>query len=370
MTLSGKPKLLWKLAAGQGYAGAAIAGSQAVLFDRDGNSDRVRLVEMSSGKELWKRELTASYRGGINPDVGPRCVPTLTADSIVIYSASGDLSVLERNTGAVVWTKSLRKLYFAEDGYFGAGSTPLVIDGKIVVNVGGKSISVVCLSIKDGTVLWTAFQGEASYASPIVYRPKSGDGKPLLIVPTRLTTVGLDLDSGAVRWKVPFGQRGPTVNAATPILLKSDRLFLTASYGIGSLTLAPTANKADVIRKDNKISSQYSTPVVVANRIFGCDGREDGDPAEFKCLNVDDESLLWAKAGMPICHSIAVGNQILLCGIDGRLWCIDATADSFTQQWAAQLPGGKYRALPALDGKRLLTRSSEADDNWYCFEFP
>ncbi len=37
-------------------------------------------------------------------------------------------------------------------------------------------------------------------------------------------------------------------------------------------------------------------------------------------------------------HSIAVGNQILLCGIDGRLWCIDATADHFTQQWAAQLP--------------------------------
>ncbi|MEQ1827770.1 MAG: PQQ-binding-like beta-propeller repeat protein [Pirellula sp.] len=369
--ISGPPKIVWQVEAGQGFAGAAIAGQNVALFDRVGDKDRVRWVDAKSGKEVWRRELKASYRGGINPDAGPRCVPTITENAILLCAASGDVTLLARADGAVLWSVSLRKQYSAEDGYFGAGSTPLVIDDRVVVNVGGKAVSVVCLSLKDGKPIWTASQGEASYASPIVVRSgdSSTNAKPIVVVPTRLTTVGLDVETGKELWKIPFGQRGPTVNAATPIVLMDNKIFLTSSYGIGSITLRLTTSNALIQSRDSKIASQYATPIIAHNKIFGCDGREDGGPAIYRCLNAEDESLLWEKQNMPICHTIGIGNQVLICGIDGHLWNIDAGASAFQPLWESNLPEGIYRAVPAFSDNRLFTRSSEGRSVWYCFEF-
>ncbi|MCU0717402.1 MAG: hypothetical protein MUD03_14880 [Pirellula sp.] len=44
--ISGKPKMAWELPAGQGYAGASIAGDQVCLFDRKGRENRARQRDM------------------------------------------------------------------------------------------------------------------------------------------------------------------------------------------------------------------------------------------------------------------------------------------------------------------------------------
>ena len=39
-------------------------------------------------------------------------------------------------------------------------------------------------------------------------------------------------------------------------------------------------------------------------------------------------------------------------------------------KWRAELPSGKYRALPAFSGNRLYTRTSNGGgDAWVCFQF-
>ena len=144
---SGVLKPQWHVPAGQGYAGPAIADGQAVLFDRDGAGDRVRMVDAKNGKTIWEQKLPANYRGGIDADKGPRCVPTITDKSVVVYSAAGDLSALSRADGSIQWTRTLRKDTQADDGYFGAGSTPLVIGDRMVVNVGSKKAGIVCVSL-------------------------------------------------------------------------------------------------------------------------------------------------------------------------------------------------------------------------------
>lgn len=81
----GEPKLRWQLDAGQGYAGAAIAGGYAALYQRDGNQDVLRYVALESGQVQWKAEFPASYRQGVDSDTGPRCVPQICDDCIVLY---------------------------------------------------------------------------------------------------------------------------------------------------------------------------------------------------------------------------------------------------------------------------------------------
>ena len=369
--IEGYPKQIWKVEAGQGYAGPAVAGNDFVLFERVGESDRVRLLNLETSKEVWRRDLKAGYRGGIDSDKGPRSVPTILDNSILVYSAAGDLTLLARKDGTVLWTRALRKEYQAEDGYFGAGSTPLVVSDQAIISIGGKSASVVCVSLANGKTLWVSSNAEASYASPILIQPTPGSAitNRIVVAPMKLKTLALDLESGKPLWEFPFGQRGPTVNAATPVVTANGDLFLTSSYGIGSLLLRPAQSTFKIVRQGTDISSQYSTPVVMAGMIFGSDGREDGGEGAYKCLQASDGKLLWSQPNMPICHTIGVGNRVLILGIGGEIWAIDSAEARFQPLWKSNLPAGKYRALPAFSGNRLYMRTSNGTgDAWYCFQ--
>ena len=362
---------LWSVPVGQGYAGPAIAGNQLAFYERQGNTDRVRLLNAATGEEIWSRDIPAKYQGGVDADKGPRCVPTITASGILVYSAAGELTLLDRQQGTIRWTRSLKQEFQSEDGYFGAGSSPLVVDDRAIINVGGKRASVVCVSLPDGKDVWTACQGDASYASPIYLDSKKVPSlsSSLVVVPTRTTTFGLDMQSGKELWKFSFGQRGPTVNAATPIVTQDGLLFMTASYGIGSQLLRVDSASAKVVRKGEELSSQYATPISVRGYLFGCDGREDQGGAVYRCWNEQSGKLRWERAGMPICHTIGVEDRVLVFGIDGTLWCLDANASGFAPLWQSTLPQGVYRAVPALSDNLLFVRSSNgADSVLSCFE--
>jgi outer membrane protein assembly factor BamB len=357
-TLNAPLKTLWTLDAGQGYAGASIADQKTCLMDRASNADRIRLVDLTTGQIAWTREFPTNFNGGIDADKGPRCVPTLYKDQVLLYTAAGTVHCLAASDGRSVWSRDLRKEYGADDGYFGAGSTPIVIRDRMVINTGGKKGGIVCLKLEDGKTLWTSTQAEASYASPIHLAPPLDQQ---VLVPTRLTTYGVDLQTGEQLWSVPFGQRGPTVNAATPLQLGGNMILLTASYGVGSLCISPQANKVDTIHKGDLLSSQYASPVLIDGSVYGSDGREDYANGSYKCLSPSGGKVYWEQSDMPICHSIVVGNKLLVIGVDGKVWCVKPNRERFEALWMTQLPSGTYRALPAMDIGTLVVRSS---DRW------
>ena len=72
---AGGPKVLWRYSLGSGYAGAAVLGQRVVVFHRVGSSERIECLDTASGKSQWKADFSATYKGGIDPDIGPRCVP-------------------------------------------------------------------------------------------------------------------------------------------------------------------------------------------------------------------------------------------------------------------------------------------------------
>ena len=107
--------------------------------------------------------------------------------------------------------------------------------------------------------------------------------------------MGLDPRTGAVQFEIPFGQRGATVNAATPLVI-DDQLFLTASYGIGaSLVNMSTEGAQEQWRKQNLLSSQYTTPIRHDGLLYGIDGRDDLPPAHLRCIDPSRGELLWSE---------------------------------------------------------------------------
>ena len=64
------------------------------------------------------------------------------------------------------------------------------------------------------------------YASPILLPVAAGTSitNPIVVVPFKQKTVGLDLITGNSLWEFPFGKRGTTVNAATPVVTADGKL--------------------------------------------------------------------------------------------------------------------------------------------------
>ncbi len=185
--------------------------------------------DSATGAQLWQSSFPTSYTSNIAPDDGPRATPLATGDSLILFSAEGDMRCLALATGAVRWTRRLGAELSAPPGYFGFGSTPIVIDGRVLVNVGGpRGAGIVALALADGATLWQKTDEAASYSSPIAAK---FDGRRRAIFITRFHVLSLDPATGELGFRIPFGARGPTVNAANPVLL-GDHLFITANYGV------------------------------------------------------------------------------------------------------------------------------------------
>ncbi len=360
----------WRVALGSGYGGAAVIGNQVLTLHRQEDQEMLQSVSLVDGSLQWQAAWPARYRGRINPDEGPRCVPVIHDGRAFCFGAAGELVCVDIGSGQILWRRDLHQEYQADAGYFGAGSTPLAIDGMLIVCLGGKQAGVIAVEQKTGKTLWTATDYEASYASPIAIRTADSS---LVLAVMRLNCVLLNAADGKLLSQIKFGSRGPTVNAATPIPIGDDRYFLTASYGVGSLTLQLQPGQGLIEQQRGTVlSSQYNTPVRIGQQIIGIDGREDVGMASLKSVDSQTQQVIWEKTEFGTAHLLAIGNQCLALSTSGELTLFDGGQAEFRQLAVSQLPSGTYRALPAMAGTQLILRrsTSATRSELLCIELP
>jgi outer membrane protein assembly factor BamB len=353
-------KPLWTSKLGGGYAGPAVVGQRVIIFHRVGENEVVDALDANNGKRLWRAPSPASYRGGVDPngDVGPRCVPLVAQNSVYAHGAAGDLVCVALDSGKIRWRRELAADYDAPEGYFGAGSSPILAGGKLLVNVGGKNAGIVALDPLSGKTIWQATGEIASYASPTL--AKLG-GKEQAIFVTRLNCVAVDPESGKAITLFPFGRTGPTVNAAMPLVV-GDKLFVTASYNIGAeLRQLSGASAKQVWASDDTLSSQYNTAVEDRGYLYGIHGREDAGVAELRCVELATGNVKWTKEGFGCAHSILAKDKILLLGVRGKLTLIAANPSKYEELGSGELGRHDFRALPALSGGKLYVRTSDSN---------
>lgn len=351
----------WTASLGSGYGGAAVVGDQVLTMHRIGSKEYLESNSTKTGQRNWRAEWPTDYQPSYNPDGGPRCVPTVFDSTAICYGAGGDLAAVRITNGELLWHRQLRKETDADDGYFGAGASPLVVNEIAVVCLGGKNAGVVGINITDGTTVWTATDYDASYSSPIAVRHA---GRTLALVITRLNTLLLDSASGEVLSEIRFGSRGPTVNAATPIQIDDDTFLLTASYGVGTKVIQlKDAKITELLSGSPLLSSQYNTPVRLGDRVFGIDGREDIGVAALRSIDISSRKVIWEQKDFGTAHLIGTGDQVLSLGLRGELNLFSSRGSNYVALRQTQLPQGVYRAIPALSDNMLIVRSTDGDSS-------
>jgi len=68
-----------------------------------------------------------------------------------------------------LWSVDTRQKFDTPKGFFGAACSPLVDDGRVLMNIGGPNgAGIGAFDAATGKVLWTATNDEAGYSAPVV----------------------------------------------------------------------------------------------------------------------------------------------------------------------------------------------------------
>lgn len=174
------PPAVWKHDVGSGLAGPAVCGETLVIYHRRGREEIAEALHPDTGKVMWQAKFPTDYAPSFTSDDGPRVVPLIDGERVFLFGAMGELRCLELSSGQLVWHRNTFDEFCSDkyrgseppEGYFGVGSSPIVVGAKIIVNVGGseKEAGIVAFDKTTGKTLWKSTSEYASYSSPVLTR--------------------------------------------------------------------------------------------------------------------------------------------------------------------------------------------------------
>ena len=359
-------KTLWQRDVGRGFAGVSVSKGIAILFHRIGDQEIVEALQATNGDPVCKSSFPASYVPSFSEDDGPCAAAIIAHGRVFVYGAAGHLRCLDAKTGKVVWVRDTYAEFNSKEdfhgeppqGYFGIANSPIVEGDKLLVNVGGdtEDAGIVAFAVDTGRTLWKGTRERASYSSPIAM---TAGGVRHVIFVTRLNVVSVDPENGKVRFQFPFGRIGTTVNGASPVVFDG-RLFVTASYRIGSVFAKINGGDAEVLWRDPAIlASQYTTCVESGGHLFGIHGRQDGPPAELRCIDPRARKVLWTQPSFGYATLIKADGKLLILKTDGTLVLAAANRNKFEELARTKISDNTTRALPALAEGLLYLRDTK-----------
>ncbi|TDI49071.1 MAG: hypothetical protein E2P01_04005, partial [Acidobacteria bacterium] len=264
------PAELWRKPLGAGFSGIIVADGRLYTQFANGGDAFVASLSAKDGSEIWRVRTGASFKSSYGD--GPRATPTLEGGVVYALSASGDLVAVRAADGSVMWQLHLRESFGAKPPRWGLSGSPLIEGDLLIVNAGGDAgRSVLALDKKTGELRWSARDEGAGYASPIAVT-MAGARQILVFVADKI--VSLDPVSGTTYWELGW-KTDWGINAATPILLEGDRVFLSTGYDRGAIMLKLRKEGDGVIAEElwrsREMRNKFSSSVLYGGMLYGFD---------------------------------------------------------------------------------------------------
>ena len=356
-TFDPEPKVAWTHKVGSGHAGPAVAKGKCVIFHRVGDQATVDALDAKTGKPIWQFTYETDYSDDFGFDPGPRATATISGNRVFTYGAEGMLHCLDLEKGTKLWALNTTKEPGSAKGFFGRACAPLVHEDTLIIQLDG----ITGIDTETGKVKWTSTEQEAGYSSPSLVQI---GGKTYSLHLTRDGFVCIDPGTGKVMIDQRFRARmHASVNAATPLLIGKNKVFLSACYDVGAALweIDPAAQSwKEIWAKGNVLDAHYATPVPVGGKLYGFHGRQETGQ-ELRCIDPDDGKIHWSKS-LATGSVIAAGDQLVILTERGELILAPADPEEFKPSGRGQILGATTRAFPAIadgllyarDGKNLV----------------
>ena len=139
--VSHPPQLVWRHEIGAGWSSFAIVGNYAFTQEQRGDSELVSCYRLDTGEPVWThadaaRFDPADFQGGLG-GIGPRATPTIVDGKVYTQGGTGIVNCLDGRSGKVLWSHDTIEETGAAVTIWGKSGSPLVVDGMVIVSVGG-----------------------------------------------------------------------------------------------------------------------------------------------------------------------------------------------------------------------------------------
>lgn len=342
------PKVLWKAPLGEGYSQVVSAKGRLYTLAQQGEEQVAIAFDGATGKRLWRTRIDGEYNDGQGD--GPRSTPTVDGDMVYALSAHGKLAALRTANGQVAWQHDLRAEYGANPPQWGVSTSPLVEGKLLIVNVGGAgNKSIVAFDKTNGKVVWTSQGDGAGYSAPIAITVR---GVRQVIVFTADAILSISPEDGRLFWRSGW-KTDYDVNAATPIFLAPDKLFVSSGYGTGSALLQINRTNVAEVWRSRGMKNQFSSSVLHDGVLYGF------DDATLKAIDAATGKERWKQRGFGHGSLILAGGHLIVLSDRGKLALVQATPEEYRELGNAQVIEGKCWTSPSLADGRLYVRNEE-----------
>lgn len=343
---------IWRRPVGRGYSEVPVVGDRGYVTFSDGEIDQLAAIELATGKEVWRAPLEVTHRGHDGSGDGPISTPVVDDGRIFTLEPHGRLFAHEAATGEPQWHRDLVADFGAEPPFYGYGTTPLAIDGKLVVLTGAtERANVVALDSASGETLWTSHPATGSgYASPVA---TTLHGVTQIVANTGDRIFSLAPEDGSVLWSVP-GVGDPLQG---PLPLPENRI-LVISWNESVVFEVALAGKTWSVRevwRKPVLKSTYSPAVYRDGYLYGM------NRTYLTCLDAATGELRW-RHKVYDASVILVGDQVAVLGTrSGNFHLVEATPDEFRETLRVQVfsPGARSMTGPVFVDGRFLLRNGE-----------
>ena len=387
----GKLKLVWQKEIGEGYGIGCVAGQRIFHFDAVDGKERLRCLKTTDGSEIWKFEYPSNYKDMFGFDSGPRSSPIFDGDRVYSYGVEGKLYCVSAKDGKEIWKVDTAKEFGVIQNFFGVGSTPIILGDQLFVMVGGSpgadkklpagrlgeassnGSAIVVFDKATGKVLSKFGDDLASYSS--IKLAKHGD-KTIGYAWCRKGLLAFDAKEHKVLWNIDWRARKlESVNATTPVV-NGDFVFISESYGPGSVLLKNQGGKfeevwSDAKRRNKALSLHWNTPVLHDGMLYASDGQHK-NRAELRCVEMKTGEVKWSKRGFARASLTYVDDHLVVLDENGKLLLLKPDAEKYNVVTTYSDESGnplKVKspcwAAPIVAHGKLYVRSK---DQLFCFQ--
>jgi len=363
---SAGPKVLWKIAVSEGYAGAAIRGGRVYVNDYNVEKKEhwVRCLSLADGKDLWGW----SYPVDIRPNHGiTRTVPAVGQKLVFSLDPKCRLHALEAQTGKLVWQKNLIQDYKATIPGWYAGQNPVLDGDRVLVATGGAALAVA-FDQATGKEIWRAPNPGNDLMSHSSLMPATIEGVKQFLYLSMKGLHGIAAADGKLLWSTPFAVR--MAAAPSPVAIGDGRIFVTCGYDVGSFMYRiQKASGGFAVQKlfeltSSQFNSEVHTPILYKDHLFAVSSKTRG---RLTCLALDGR-IVWqspvVSGNAEATKTFELGGFLLADGLffilDGRsgiLRLVEANTAAYKELASAQiLTGGDVWGPPALSEGKLIIR--------------
>ncbi len=364
------PKVLWKTAVCEGYAGAAIKDGRIYLNDYNDKKKEhlIRCISLADGKDIWQW----SYPVEVRPNHGiTRTVPAIGQKLVFSLDPKCRFHALDAKTGKIIWQKNLVQDYKATIPGWYAGQNPLIDGDRVLLATGGDAL-IIAFDQATGKEIWRTPNPGKEMMSHSSLMPATIGGVKQYLYLSMKNLMGIAASDGQLLWSVPFTAR--IVAVPSPISIGDGRVFVTSGYEAGSAMYQVEKGAAGFSARklfsltSTQFNSEAQTPILFQNHLFAVSSKTRG---RFTCLGLDGK-VVWqspvvsgnAEASRTFdlgAFMLADGMFFILDGNTGMLRLVEASTKEYIELASAQILSGEdvWGPMALSDGKLIIRDMSQ-----------